>query len=1589
MKLLRIVLLLFICASGSPAFAQGVSFFATDPAKFITEFVNVLEQTKNEKGRIAATEAQALWSSGRLSPQEQEQFITQINLMVSRKLRTVPDLANYAMVVSALKNDASHVKVSPSQFWDVSLQVITSLEPGRCSRYFNSMLEYLPEGEPISRAKFNWSISQTNPSLEFITIKDGDGSYSAPVFRYSNTSLTYSNTSLSDSTHIYNTKGDFHLLSQSFVGTGGRVDWSKVGLDPKDVYCELKDYKVNLNYGLVEADSVVLYYHSIIKEPLLGRFEDRNVGFKSINTANYPFFRSYEGGVVIENFIPNVRYEGGFTLRGLRKIGTAYDVWVDPEPIKSSSSTYEYGTKELKSDEKKASEWGDQEWATAETKEASFDSDDPVGEDGAPVNDWGDALVFDKVQQHIPAKIEILRKGQTVMKMQGEAFALDLEKMVGENLVATLYTSDKDSIYHPAMDMLYTDRDSTVILKKPRRSNFRSIPYTSSYHEYFLYFESIQWDLRTDNLEFTAFIDKENKTSAIESFDYFKKDRFDSYKGLLQFNPIGAIYRFAETHKDQPIFPSSILAEYKLMDQKVAFERTLPELEGNGFIFYDKKTLQITPLPKLMNYAKAARKRKDFDAIQIVSRVDTGAHAVMDLNTMNIELRGVPVFSLSDSVYLRVLPQGAKVSVQKNRNLQFGGLVAAGKVNFYSTQKTRPSFTFDYESYSIRCDSIDSIRFVLVRNPPPGYVPTNLEKALSNTVFEGVTGVIHIDAPNNKSGQDSSYTFFPVFDSYSRSYLYWEKPEIEGGIYTKEKLFYAVDPFVLDSLEDFDGTKLNFDGEFNSSEIFPTFRDSLQVMEDFTLGFRKQSPPEGYRIYNNKGRFFSEVILDGSGLRGNGSMEYLGTVAKSDSFVFHFDSVMAQVNYFNLQRGYRGGVYFPQVDANSAVYKWYTKKDALSLSSDYEALTIFGGQAKFTGTLSITPKGMIGDGEVVLGGVRVRGDSIVFNEMDFSTQNSDFIVTDPSDSTKVHFVANNVSIKYDVRMHTSSFESKQAAPELATFPIHKYRTTMVKGSFARATNDLKLAGISTYQKDNLFVSVDSKQDSLKFTAKDSYYSIEKQEITVNGVPNIHVADAIITPPTQQVIIQNNGLIKTIENAVVEAQRETKQHKIYDAKIDIFSRQEYEGAGKYNYIEVNGKKQFVEFANIKVNSEGTTVASGPIPESNAFYLTERIFFRGSCELDASRKFMAFEGEVKIESENPVFKGAWFTFVKTIVNPDSVFIPIADDLTNEANEILTVGLNYVPENRIFYSNFLQAKEDEDDTEVLSASGGLTFDRRKKEFRIGTEAKLRNQVLKGSTVSFNDAANTITSQGFLRFPYNFPEKTLGVKMAGAWTENLRQRTVSTDIIMGVDMSVIPAAQLAKVAENLVFLTASSKNVEFQQRGFLESISELLDESEKGERETGRFIENLATSLVYTDIKLAQQLPFTLLISGVNFNYSRDYKALYSDAEVGLIGLGGTPINKVVNAKIVYDLGATDAEGEREADILTILLEVDEFNWLYFSFEDGVVRTRSSYYDEYNYPLEEEITKRKSNEGYRFEVATEEEKARFMQDFIKKYIK
>ena len=93
-----------------------------------------------------------------------------------------------------------------------------------------------------------------------------------------------------------------------------------------------------------------------------------------------------------------------------------------------------------------------------------------------------------------------------------------------------------------------------------------------------------------------------------------------------------------------------------------------------------------------------------------------------------------------------------------------------------------------------------------------------LVRMVSN--IKSLVGHIQIDDPSNKSGLDTSHHEFPVLFSNSKTYVYYDDPSIQKGLYKRENFMFVIDPFQMDSLDEFANESIDLDGEFISGGIF-------------------------------------------------------------------------------------------------------------------------------------------------------------------------------------------------------------------------------------------------------------------------------------------------------------------------------------------------------------------------------------------------------------------------------------------------------------------------------------------------------------------------------------------------------------------------------------------------------------------------------------------------------------------------------------------------------------------------------------------------------------------------------------------------
>jgi hypothetical protein len=120
-----------------------------------------------------------------------------------------------------------------------------------------------------------------------------------------------------DSVFLSNTSGDYIVNSNTFVGKGGKFDWSMAGLSPDTVFASLAEYSFDVSKPQLKAESVKLTDKLRLNDPVEGVFEYKSVKHDSAN-SKYPRFISYYSNIRVKGLGENFIYKGGYALDGAR-----------------------------------------------------------------------------------------------------------------------------------------------------------------------------------------------------------------------------------------------------------------------------------------------------------------------------------------------------------------------------------------------------------------------------------------------------------------------------------------------------------------------------------------------------------------------------------------------------------------------------------------------------------------------------------------------------------------------------------------------------------------------------------------------------------------------------------------------------------------------------------------------------------------------------------------------------------------------------------------------------------------------------------------------------------------------------------------------------------------------------------------------------------------------------------------------------------------------------------------------------------------------------------------------------------------------
>ena len=852
-----------------------------------------------------------------------------------------------------------------------------------------------------------------------------------------------------------------------------------------------------------------------------------------------------------------------------------------------------------------------------------------------------------------PARVIFKRNNQRFLEVSARNFTMSADKITSDN-AEIKFILDKDSITHPACDFKYLADQRKVSLIRTEQG-IQKTPFSNTFHKLDMYFEELVWKIDSPKIDLGFLAANLQGQAYFESQDFFTADRFDKIRGEgSDVNPVIKINQYYEQNGKIKAFTAVDLAKY-MKWLAVDLRPILIRIAGFGLINFNPETDVITIKDKLFLYIKASKKLADSDVITFHSVAPGQANASINLLNNNFDMRihGVKQILLNDTQKVFVFPTKQEIIVKKGRDFTFSGVVASGKFEYHGKE-----FSYDYNQNKVNLKQVDSLRiYVTALTPEPdGSIPFKRVQ----TVIENISGELDVDNPKNHSGR-VDIPYFPVFKSFKDSYAFYEKRTIQRGVYNRDKFYFKLDPFTIDSLDNFNNAALKFQGEFTSSGIFPVFRDTLSLQQDYSLGFIRKTPPGGYQVYGGKGKFENEIRLSNKGLRGGGDISFSSSVSKGDDFLFFPDSLNGIAKTFDVKE-IETPDEFPQSHGDKVYIHWMPYKDLMNAYDTDTPFSTYNKQAEFRGRYDLSPTELYGKGKVDFQRADLISNKILFKEKKFFSDTADFHLK-AFDEEGFTFATNNVNATIDFEKRTGTFISNGKGSTVS-FPKNNYISYMDRFKWFMDSETIQLGDEQKKIDANLdsdlqldapeFISVHPQQDSLRFFAPAAKYNLRKYIINCINVPFINVADMKIFPDSGKIVIHKNAVMDTLKNAVIIANSVTKYHTIRNVTAFINGRKHYIAQGDYTYFDENNKPYNIHFAKIQPDTSGQTISEGEIPEKDNFKFNDFFSYAGKVYLKATNQFLYYDGGTRILHSCRLGKS--YLKFEGEINPKEILIPI---------------------------------------------------------------------------------------------------------------------------------------------------------------------------------------------------------------------------------------------------------------------------------------------------------------------------------------------
>jgi hypothetical protein len=1191
-----------------------------------------------------------------------------------------------------------------------------------------------------------------------------------------------------------------------------------------------------------------------------------------------------------------------------------------------------------------------------------------------------------------PATIEIYHNGQKKLTARSSGFQFGDSTIVATRSSVNI-PIDEDSITHPAVRFKYyfgKDSLQKVILQKDK-GLMKHTPYSATFFNIDVAADVIRWDLFSDSLDLQIDGGRNTVPLIVESFDFYDADDYRLLSGKgFKFHPLALAANYAVRNNVREFYTGD-LAQFGRQDPREV-KMAMEFLAEKGLVEYYPNSDLVRMKDRAISMYKSFKGDADYDNLKIHSVIDSLPNATLNFNKHYLLVRGVEEFKLSDSLNVRIEPDSGIIKLMKNRDFEFDGTITAG--NFEISGK---GFRMNYDSFLIKLALIDSINFYVTETNARGQsmkrkvnnsmVPSDSAGVSAGGLKAGQSGMLYIAKANNKSGKAKSGQF-PRLDASSGGVIYFDRPEVLGGVYDRS-IYFKADPFAMDSLNNTDKASVSLGGTFNSSNMFPTFQEKLKTQPDKSLGFDHVIPNKGYRLYNSDAKMTGELSMNSRGLRGNGTINYLAASVTANDMVFYPDSVLATGLEAGITARQIGAVAFPDATLTDFEMKWYPKKDQMKIKNVKSPFNFYEGTAQMQGTVTVSKDGVGGAGKL-----ETRGTELISRYMRFNTNNFEAsharLKVKSDDPEKPLLQGTNVKIKFNLEQNYADISPEVAGVAATTFPFAQFKTSIPEMRW-----DLNEQKISMKRdqnvplEDSYFYTTRKELDSLHFNAESAEYDLKTQELKVRGIPYIIVADAKITPENNEVLILENARIGTLKNTTIILDTLNGYHRLTHGVVDIISRKEFTGHATYQYVNFLNDTFAIKMTDFRLEpisdveqtrrsskrknsaAKMQTVATGSVGADAKLVLGASMFYKGDMIMYATRPALQLDGYVKLDIKNIKDYNTWIKYDQTGDETDVVID--YNNAISEEGQKLSAGLHVNGNDNNLYITFMSPKKSDDDEDFFVPDGKLSYDTATHEFKIEDMEKAVGNKLSGKLFAYKDESRQVRFEGQVNLFQG--SKNFNITASALGQGNLETNEIRMNSFIMMENAVpLPAYEImAKQIAEVIKVEGADEGLG-DQTELLYKIADFL-----GERTVKEFEQKSLQG--YVSLGTYPQLAKPLVFSNVNLKWSEEHKAFYSEGKLGISNILRTDINGAFEGFM---------EIKKSADgvpIFHVFIKASPEAWYYFGLEDNRLLVQSSN-SEFN-----SIVSRKTNAGkskigeVAFVPGSEEETLAFINRFRKDY--